>query len=82
MHSFQGHILCKRVCSQIWACFKNTTSRSHSDAQMGNNVPFFLKLAFRPKFDTENEGGDRFLKNSAQTSIMATRKFNMAAFPF
>ena len=57
-------------------------SRSHSEAQMGNGVHFIWKPAFRPKFDAENDGADRFLKNGAQNSIMATRKFNMAAILF
>ena len=47
-------------------------SRSHSEAQMGNGVHFVWKPAFRPKFDAENDGADRFLKNGAQNSIMAT----------
>ena len=46
--------------------------RSHSEVQMGNGVHFILKPAFRPKFDAENDGADRFLKNGAQNSIMAT----------
>ena len=49
-----------------------TYSRSHSEAQMGNGVHFIWKPAFRPKFDAENDGADRFLKNGAQNSIMAT----------
>ena len=57
-------------------------SRSHSDAQLGNGVHFIWKPASRPKFDAENDGADRFLKNGAQNSIMATRKFNMAATVF
>ena len=56
-------------------------SRSHSDAQLGISVHFILKYASKTKFNAENDGADRFLKNGAQNSIMAAWKFNMAAIP-
>ena len=60
------------VFNPIISHLYNWPSRSHRDAQLGNGVHFIWKRVPRPKFDAEIDGADRFLKNGAQSSIMAT----------